>query len=84
MVFILFLYLHVLACFIYYVMNFNQTWVPPSESLGIGLKFYESEGKSLINPKHFEDINMKYWTLMYYSVLMYLVNETAPSVLYER
>ncbi len=27
---------------------------------------------------------MKYWTLMYYSVLMYLINETAPSVLHER
>lgn len=73
MIFLLLLYLHVLACFIYYVMSLNKSWVPPSESLGLGAGFYESD-----------DIQMKYWTLMYYSVLMYLVNETAPTVLYER
>lgn len=73
MIFILIIYLHVLACFIYYVMDMNKSWVPPSESLGIGLEFYESH-----------DYEMKYWTVMYYSVLMYLINETAPTVLYER
>ncbi len=73
MIFYLLLYLHVLGCFIYYIMAFNKTWVPPSEGLGLGVKFYEHE-----------DIFMKYWTTMYYSVLMYLINETAPTVLYER
>lgn len=73
MYFYLLLYLHVLACGIYYIMSVNKTWVPPSETLTLGAKFYESD-----------DYNLKYWTLMYYSVLMYLVNETAPTVLYER
>jgi hypothetical protein len=73
MIFLLLLYLHVLACLIYYVMDMNKSWVPSSEALGLGTGFYDSN-----------DIFMKYWTLMYYSVLMYLVNETAPTVLYER
>eukprot|EP00347_Sterkiella_histriomuscorum_P003751 403363088 len=73
MYFYLLLYLHVLACAIYYIMGKNKTWLPPSESLTLGYGFYETD-----------DLNLKYWTVMYYSVLMYLVNETAPTVLYER
>lgn len=73
MIFLLLLYLHVLGCFIYYIMSKNKTWVPPSETLTLGGKFYDTD-----------DLFLKYWTVMYYSVLMYLVNETAPTVLYER
>jgi hypothetical protein len=57
---------------IYYVMNLNRSWVPPCEGLGLGLKFYLA------------DHLYKYWTTLYYAVLMYLINETVPTVLYER
>lgn len=73
MIFLLLLYLHVLACIIYYFMDISETWIPASESLGLSLAWYDSD-----------DIFMKYWTIMYYSVLMYLVNETSPTVLSER
>ena len=54
-------------------MKLNKTWAPPSETLGVGLGFYDSN-----------DYAYKYGTMMYYSVLMYLINETSPTVLYER
>jgi len=47
--------------------------VPPSESLTLGARYWDSD-----------DILMKYCTVLYYGVFMYLVNETAPTVLYER
>ncbi len=65
--------MHFLACLIYYIMNLNRTWVPPSDGLGVGANFY-----------NVDDNVMKYATVMYYAVLMYLVNETAPTILYER
>lgn len=55
------------------MMNQNKSWVPASETLSLGAKFYE-----------YDDDSYKYATVIYYSVLMYLVNETAPTVLYER
>ena len=73
MIFYLLLYLHVLSCFIYYIMFQNKSWVPPSESLTLGARYWDSD-----------DILMKYCTVLYYGVFMYLVNETAPTVLYER
>ena len=54
-------------------MKLNRTWMPASESLGVGLGFYE-----------IDDYANKYATMLYYSVLMYLVNETAPTGLNER
>lgn len=54
-------------------MKQNKTWIPPSESLGLGLKFYDQD-----------DLFLKYSTINYYAVLMYLINETSPTVLYER
>ncbi|CDW74307.1 UNKNOWN [Stylonychia lemnae] len=51
----------------------NKTWIPPSETLTLGAKYWDSD-----------DILMKYCTVLYYGVLMYLINETAPTVLYER
>lgn len=69
----LLLYLHILTCFIFYIMVVNKTWVPPAETLLLGLEFYETHN-------YFG----QYWTCMYYAVLMYLVNETAPTILEER
>jgi hypothetical protein len=54
-------------------MNIGRTWVPSSEALSLGAGFYE-----------YDDDAYKYATVIYYSVLMYLINETAPTVLYER
>ncbi len=54
-------------------MNLNKSWVPASEALTLAGGFYE-----------YDDDSYKYATVIYYSVLMYLVNETAPTVLYER
>lgn len=54
-------------------MELNRSWVPSSEGLTLGAGFYD-----------YEDDAYKYATVIYYSVLMYLVNETAPTVLYER
>eukprot|EP00347_Sterkiella_histriomuscorum_P002268 403368814 len=73
MIALLLLYIHFLACLIYYIMKLNKTWLPPSESLGVGLGFYEVD-----------DYANKYATMLYYSVLMYLINETAPTGLNER
>jgi hypothetical protein len=72
MISLLCLYLHFLACLIYYIMKLNKTWVPPSETLGVGIGFYDT------------DYADKYATMLYYSVMMYLINETSPTVLYER
>jgi len=47
--------------------------VPASESLSLGLEFYT-----------YDSGVYKYSTAIYYSVMMYLVNETNPTVLYER
>jgi hypothetical protein len=73
MLLLLVLYIHFLACLIYYIMNIGRTWVPSSEALSLGAGFYE-----------YDDDAYKYATVIYYSVLMYLINETAPTVLYER
>lgn len=54
-------------------MKINKTWIPPCESLGVGAGFYD-----------LNDYASKYSTMLYYSVLMYLINETAPTVLIER
>ena len=66
------LYLHFLACLYYYIMNLNKSWVPPCESLGLGAAFYEAGG------------TYRYATMIYYAVQLYLINETSPTVLYER
>lgn len=73
MICLLLIYIHFLACLIYYIMNMNRTWLPPSETLGVGLAFYDHN-----------DYSFKYATMLYYSVMMYLVNETSPTVLPER
>jgi hypothetical protein len=54
-------------------MRINKTWVPACESLGLKTRFYGIDD-------HF----YKYATTLYYAVLMYLINETLPTVLYER
>ena len=54
-------------------MELNKSWIPPCESLGLKTEFYYTQ-----------DYMVKYWTMLYYSTLMYLVNETSPTVLYER
>jgi hypothetical protein len=54
-------------------MNINKSWIPASESLGLKTNFYT-----------IDDHLYKYYTTLYYSVLMYLINETLPTVLHER
>lgn len=73
MLLLLVLYLHFLACLIYYIMNLNRSWIANCEALSLGTEFYA-----------YNDYTYKYSTMIYYSVLMYLINETGPTVLYER
>lgn len=73
MILLLIIYMHSLSCLIYYIMNLNRSWLPPSETYTSGIGYYE-----------LDDLLWKYCTVLYYAVLMYLINETAPTVLYER
>ena len=65
--------MHSLSCLIYYIMSINKSWIPATESLGLKTNFY-----------NIDDHVYKYFTTLYYAVLMYLINETLPTILYER
>eukprot|EP00347_Sterkiella_histriomuscorum_P004240 403361210 len=66
--------IHIQACLFYYVCTLNKTWLPPSEwELIDATHFYESE-----------DYNYKYWVTIYYSVLIYSVNDIGATAVIER
>jgi len=63
-----------MGCFYFYVCSYNQTWLPPSDSLQPDFdRFYEDQD-------YFE----KYWTALYYAVLIYSVNDVGATAVAER
>lgn len=67
----LILFLHVIACLIYYIVNKNKQWLPISEQ----------QSKSLYIVDNYVYI---YSTAIYYALRVFTVNDIGPTVLVER
>ncbi|CDW78253.1 UNKNOWN [Stylonychia lemnae] len=73
-IFIQLVVIHMLGCLYYYVCTINKTWYPPSDSLQPdALNFYNDQ-----------DYVEKYWTAIYYAVLIYSVNDIGATAVVER
>ena len=68
MIFLLYLFIHVTGCMYFYLARFYNTWMPPSDSI------YEPEAV-------YEDgrYGMKYWTIIYYSVMFFGINDISTT-----
>ena len=66
-------FLHIHACAIYYVVNYEHKWVPPSDEISTGTKIYSMD-----------DYWFKYSTAVYYSLRLYTVRDIGPTILIER
>lgn len=66
-------FLHIHACAIFYVVNDNHTWVPPSDA--------HTNGKLIYSTK---DYLYKYATAIYYSIRLYTVRDISPTTIMER
>lgn len=67
------MFLHVHACAIYYVVDNEKKWVPPSDEISTGIGIYTMQ-----------DYFYKYATAVYYSLRLYTVRDIGPTVLLER
>ena len=66
LILILFLYIHVYACFLYYIVLFEYAWVPPLDFIYGYTTLWERENI------------YKYFMLLYYAVMSFGRNEIAP------
>jgi len=73
LLFLLVVFLHVHACAIYYVVDSELKWVPPSDQATLGTGIYT------VN-----DYLYKYSTAVYYSLRLYTVRDIGPTVDTER
>lgn len=65
-VFTLVLYIHVIACLLWFLFSLNEMWVPPLDFIFVGTTLYES------------DFVYQYATCMYHSALVFGLVEIAP------
>lgn len=61
------------GCAIYYVAQFNKSWIPPSDAIFSGLELYS-----------IDDYFFKYGTAIYYSLRVFTIHDVAPTTMYER
>ena len=66
-------FLHIHACAIYYVVDFEKKWTPPSDQYTTGTAIYSMD-----------DYLFKYSTAIYYSLRLYTVRDIGPTILMER
>jgi hypothetical protein len=66
-------FLHVHACAIYYVVDSEHKWIPPSDQATLGTGIYTMN-----------DYLYKYSTAVYYSLRLYTVRDIGPTVDAER
>jgi hypothetical protein len=73
LLFLLIVFLHIHACAIYYVVDVEKKWIPPSDAMILSSDFYP-----------IDDYLFKYSTALYYSLRLYTVRDISPTVLMER
>ena len=79
-IFLQLIFLHLIGCFYYYITKINLVWIPPSDSLVINGN-YTLDYQIMYSG---DDIHYEYWTIFYYSVLIFTVNDITTAALIER
>ena len=65
-VFTLVLYIHVIACLLWFIFSLEQMWVPPLDFIFVGTELYES------------NFTYQYATALYHSALVFGLVEIGP------
>jgi len=72
LLFLLIVFIHIHACAIFYVVAYNNTWIPPSEG---------SKAATILVEK---DLIERYTIALYYSMRLFTVRDIGPTSLLER
>ena len=66
LIFFLILYIHCIGCLWFFMVSFDETWVPPEDYVWVGTTIYRES-------KFFQ-----YWSAQYHSVLLLTGNDVGP------
>ena len=68
MVFILILYIHVIACLLWKVFSIEQTWIPAVDFIYVESRIFDEQTA----------FGKKYFSMCYHAIMVFGLNEVAP------
>ena len=73
MVFILILYIHVIACLLWKVFSIEKTWIPAVDFIYVESRIFDEA----------TSFGKKYFSMCYHAIMVFGLNEVAPRSLLE-
>ena len=73
MVFLLVLYIHVIACLLWKALSSQQTWIPPVDFMFLECTLFDQK----------TSFAKQYFSMCYHAIMVFGLNEVAPSTTFE-